>query len=62
VIEQTIKQELPEGFQTAEFLLTHGMLDQIVDRRQMRAEVARLLRHMTGRPAPVLNGASPPAE
>ncbi|CAN5726060.1 acetyl-CoA carboxylase, carboxyltransferase subunit beta [soil metagenome] len=62
VIEQTIKQELPEGFQTAEFLLDHGMLDQIVDRRQMRAEVARLLRHMTGRPAPVLNGASPPAE
>jgi acetyl-CoA carboxylase carboxyl transferase subunit beta len=58
VIEQTIKQELPEGFQTAEFLLEHGMLDQIVDRRNMRAEVARLLRHMTGRAAPAANGAA----
>jgi acetyl-CoA carboxylase carboxyl transferase subunit beta len=56
VIEQTIKQELPEGFQTAEFLLEHGMLDQIVDRRQMRAEVARLLRHMLALPAPPANG------
>ncbi|HEX2203592.1 MAG TPA: acetyl-CoA carboxylase, carboxyltransferase subunit beta [Longimicrobium sp.] len=52
VIEQTIKQELPEGFQRAEFLLEHGMLDRIVDRRQMKAEVARLLRHMLGLPAP----------
>ncbi len=53
VIEQTIKQELPEGFQRAEFLLEHGMLDAIVDRRQMKAEIARLLRHMMGLPAPV---------
>jgi len=51
VIEQTIKQELPEGFQTSEFLLEHGMLDAIVDRREMKAEVARLLRHMLGLPA-----------
>jgi hypothetical protein len=51
VIEQTIKQELPEGFQTAEFLLEHGMLDQIVDRRQMKRRSARLLRHMLARPA-----------
>lgn len=50
VIEQTIKQELPEGFQRAEFLLEHGMLDHIVDRRQMKASVARLLRHMLGLP------------
>ncbi len=50
VIEQTIKQELPEGFQTAEFLLTHGMLDLIVDRRELKAMVARLLRHMQGLP------------
>ena len=54
VIEQTIKQELPEGFQTAEFLLEHGMLDLIVDRRELKDTVARLLRHMTGQPA--LNG------
>ena len=52
VIEQTIKQELPEGFQRAEFLLEHGMLDGIVDRRQMKSEIARLLRHMLGHPEP----------
>jgi acetyl-CoA carboxylase carboxyl transferase subunit beta len=53
VIEQTIKQELPEGFQRSEFLLEHGMLDLIVDRRQMKGELARVLRHMLGHPAPV---------
>jgi acetyl-CoA carboxylase carboxyl transferase subunit beta len=52
VIEQTIKQELPEGFQRSEFLLEHGMLDLIVDRRKMKAELARVLRHMLGHPAP----------
>lgn len=52
VIEQTIKQELPEGFQRAEFLLEHGMLDVIVDRRQMKSEIGRLLRHMLGQPEP----------
>jgi acetyl-CoA carboxylase carboxyl transferase subunit beta len=52
VIEQTIKQELPEGFQRAEFLLEHGMLDRIVDRRQMKAEIARLLRMMLNLPKP----------
>ncbi|HEX8499377.1 MAG TPA: hypothetical protein VF659_02205, partial [Pyrinomonadaceae bacterium] len=36
VIEQTIRQKLPENFQTAEFLLEHGMLDAVVDRRQLR--------------------------
>jgi acetyl-CoA carboxylase carboxyl transferase subunit beta len=51
VIEQTIKQELPEGFQTAEFLLEHGMLDDIVDRREMKGRIGTLLRHMTGAPA-----------
>ncbi len=53
VIEQTIKQALPPGFQTAEFLLEHGMLDQIVDRRSLKTEIGRLLRHMLGLPAPV---------
>lgn len=52
VIEQTIKQELPEGFQTSEFLLKHGMLDAIVDRREMKAEISRFLRHMLSLPAP----------
>jgi acetyl-CoA carboxylase carboxyl transferase subunit beta len=52
VIEQTIKQELPDGFQRSEFLLQHGMLDAIVDRREMKATIARLLRHMLALPAP----------
>lgn len=51
VIEQTIKQELPEGFQRAEFLLEYGMLDDIVDRRKLKARVSQLLRHMLGLPA-----------
>lgn len=51
VIEQTIKQELPEGFQRSEFLLEHGMVDTIVDRRELKSLIARLLRHMLGLPA-----------
>lgn len=51
VIEETIKQELPQGFQRAEFLLEHGMVDQVVDRREMKEALARLLRHMLGAPA-----------
>jgi acetyl-CoA carboxylase carboxyl transferase subunit beta len=54
VIEQTIKQELPEGFQTSEFLLEHGMVDRITDRRELKSELASLLRHMLGLPAPVV--------
>ncbi len=46
VIEETIKQELPDDFQTAEFLLEHGMVDRVVDRRQLKSETARLLRHL----------------
>ncbi len=46
VIEETIRQELPEGFQRSEFLLQHGMIDRIVDRRELKATVATLLRHM----------------
>lgn len=52
VIEQTIRQELPEGFQRSEFLLEHGMVDVIVDRRELKTTIARLLRHMLGLPAP----------
>jgi acetyl-CoA carboxylase carboxyl transferase subunit beta len=52
VIEQTIRQELPEGFQRSEFLLEHGMIDVIVDRRELKLTIARLLRHMLGMPAP----------
>jgi acetyl-CoA carboxylase carboxyl transferase subunit beta len=46
VIEQTIRQKLPAGFQRAEFLLEHGMLDLIVDRRELKATIARALRFM----------------
>src|SRR6266699_1709713 len=48
VIKQTIGQDLPEGFQTAEFLLDHGMIDAVVPRGELRDTAAQLLRHMTG--------------
>jgi acetyl-CoA carboxylase carboxyl transferase subunit beta len=51
VIKQTLGQDLPEGFQTAEFLLTHGMVDQVVHRHQLKRVVGTLLRHMSGKPA-----------
>ena len=44
VIEQTIRQKLPDGFQRSEFLLEHGMLDLVVDRRELKAAIARALR------------------
>jgi acetyl-CoA carboxylase carboxyl transferase subunit beta len=52
VIEETIKQELPKGFQRSEFLLEHGMVDRVVDRRLLKETVGILLRHMLGAPAP----------
>lgn len=52
VIKQTIGQDLPAGFQTAEFLLDHGMVDAVVPRSELRDTTAQLLRHTTGsRPA-----------
>src|SRR5678816_4825800 len=45
VIEQTIRQSLPEGFQRSEFLLEHGFLDLVVHRAELKATVARCLRH-----------------
>ena len=50
VIEQTIRQKLPEGFQRSEFLLEHGMLDLIVDRREMKGAIAKALRFMGQHP------------
>jgi acetyl-CoA carboxylase carboxyl transferase subunit beta len=46
VIEQTIRQKLPEGFQRSEFLLEKGMIDLVVDRREMKAVIANALRFM----------------
>jgi acetyl-CoA carboxylase carboxyl transferase subunit beta len=51
VIEQTVRQTLPEGFQRAEFLLDHGAIDLILDRRQMRDRVANLLTALTRLPS-----------
>ncbi|HVE48831.1 MAG TPA: acetyl-CoA carboxylase carboxyl transferase subunit beta, partial [Casimicrobiaceae bacterium] len=53
VIEQTVREKLPEGFQRAEFLLDKGAIDMIVDRRQLRDELARLLALLTRAPSPV---------
>ena len=53
VIEQTVGQKLPEGFQRSEFLLEHGAVDMIVDRRQMRVQIADLLAKFENRPSPV---------
>ncbi len=57
VIEQTVRETLPEGFQRAEFLLEKGAIDMIVDRRQMRAKVAQLVTLLQKEPAPVLTPA-----
>jgi acetyl-CoA carboxylase carboxyl transferase subunit beta len=51
VIKQTLGQDLPEGFQTAEFLLEHGMVDSVVHRKELKRTVGQLLRHMSGKPA-----------
>ena len=44
VIEQTIKKKLPEGFQSSEFLLEHGFIDKIVERKDMKETIAKLIR------------------
>jgi len=54
VIEQTVRETLPEGFQRSEFLLEHGAIDMIVDRREMRDRLASLLAMLTHRPSPDL--------
>ncbi len=51
VIEQTVREKLPEGFQRAEFLIDKGAIDMIVDRRQMRDEIARLLALLLRQPS-----------
>jgi acetyl-CoA carboxylase carboxyl transferase subunit beta len=57
VIEQTVRQTLPEGFQRSEFLLDHGAIDMIVDRRQLRREIAELLTKLANRPPPAAEAA-----
>ncbi len=55
VIEQTVREKLPEGFQRSEFLIEKGALDLIVDRREMRKTLARLLAKFTGQDTPSFN-------
>src|SRR5499425_1120177 len=52
VIEQTVREKLPEGFQRAEFLIDKGAIDMIIDRRQLRDELPRLLAMLSKQPAP----------
>lgn len=54
VIEQTVREKLPEGFQRSEFLLDHGAIDMIVDRRELRDRLGRLLAQMQNLPSPAL--------
>ncbi len=49
VIEQTVRERLPEGFQTAEYLLSHGMIDMVVQRKELRPSLARLIRLLRNR-------------
>lgn len=59
VIEQTIREKLPEGFQRAEYLLEHGMLDRVVHRTEMRGELVTIIR-MLMRQSPAIMGELPP--
>jgi len=61
VIEQTIREKLPEGFQRAEYLKDHGMVDMVVHRHQLRSTLARLCRLLTKSPATTLSGLPVPA-
>jgi acetyl-CoA carboxylase carboxyl transferase subunit beta len=55
VIEQTVRETLPEGFQRSEFLLEHGAVDIIIDRREMRDRIASILSMLTRQPGPETN-------
>jgi acetyl-CoA carboxylase carboxyl transferase subunit beta len=54
VIENTVREKLPEGFQRSEFILQKGAIDMIIDRRKMREEIAQLLALLQNQPAEVL--------
>jgi acetyl-CoA carboxylase carboxyl transferase subunit beta len=57
VIEQTIRQKLPDGFQTSEFLVEHGMLDLIVDRRELKTTIVRAFEFMRAQATPAVSAA-----
>ncbi|USH03244.1 acetyl-CoA carboxylase, carboxyltransferase subunit beta [Grimontia kaedaensis] len=62
VIEQTVREKLPEGFQRSEFLLEHGAIDMIVDRREMRQRIGGLLAKMTNHESPLVVSVDKPLE
>jgi acetyl-CoA carboxylase carboxyl transferase subunit beta len=59
IIEQTIREKLPEGFQRAEYLLDHGMLDMVVHRHELRPTISRLLHLLLKQPRPKSRAATP---
>ena len=59
VIEQTIRQKLPDGFQRAEFLLERGMLDLVVDRRELKATLGQVLQFMCHGPQAAVKSPRP---
>ncbi|MBC7155303.1 MAG: acetyl-CoA carboxylase carboxyltransferase subunit beta [Rhodobacteraceae bacterium] len=61
VIEQTIREKLPEGFQRAEYLLDHGMLDRVTHRKALRDELVSIIRMLTGQPPAIKADLPPPA-
>ncbi|MFE3838092.1 acetyl-CoA carboxylase, carboxyltransferase subunit beta [Pseudogemmobacter sonorensis] len=62
VIEQTIREKLPEGFQRAEYLLDHGMLDRVTHRKVLREELITILRMLTNQPPAIRGDLAPPTE
>ena len=61
MIEQTIREKLPEGFQRAEYLLDHGMLDRVTHRKAMKDELVTIIRMLTGQ-TPAVKGELPKPE
>src|SRR6201999_4438279 len=62
VIAQTIREKLPEGFQRAEYLLAHGMLDMVTPRSEMRATLSRVLHMIMNKPKPTTRATVPPPQ
>ena len=61
VIEQTIREKLPEGFQRAEYLLDHGMLDRVIHRKNMKEELVNIIRILTKQPRAIKAKLAPPS-
>jgi acetyl-CoA carboxylase carboxyl transferase subunit beta len=59
VTQQTIRESLPEGFQRAEFLLEHGMVDMVVHRHELRGTLSRIAHILMKKPRPKMRGAVP---